>query len=123
MKAAIRFIGLLVLISASTVRADSYMDLITTPPEDGEIVQVETPVSGGTVYRSAEPIGATSAWYDSRIKTRSPVVVSPYPKYTAWLRSQVEEDFSNYTHDQIQNLIYATEAGLLGWGIYELYKH
>ena len=120
MKSAIRILCC-VFLFISNAKADSYMDLITTPPEgwEEESSRVQ-PSVGVSSYQVRQPI-QSDLWYDSRIKTKSPVVMSSYPKYLAWVRAQTESNYYDYTHDYMQNLIYATEAGLLGWGIYELY--
>ncbi|MBO5441576.1 MAG: hypothetical protein J6A09_03325 [Alphaproteobacteria bacterium] len=94
-----------------TAFANSYVEMITTPPPEAELsqpVSVEVPV---------QPF----AWYDSRIKTSAPVVTSPYPKYTAWARSMENENFIDNTRDELQHLVYMVEGGLLGLGLYEIY--
>ena len=103
------------LIELPSAYANSYLEMITTAPVSQEIDAVVTEDK-----TSAEPL---NWWYDSRIVTSSPVVMSSYPKYYAWARSQAFGDFYDESHEQIQNLIYAVEGGLLGWGLYELYKY
>lgn len=107
-------------ICASSVHANSYLDMITEPPEGYEQEeQVVEEVEANTVSKQ----GPLNWWYDSRIKTMSPVVVSPYPRYYAWVRAKANEDRQNNTDEQIQNLIYAVEGGLVGWGLYEIYRY
>ena len=95
--------------------ANSYLEMITTAPENHEPETVKT--------EEEKPSVPLDWWYDSRIVTSSPVVVSSYPKYYAWAHSKAYENVSDDTHEHIQNLIYAVETGLLGWGIYEIYKY
>lgn len=107
-------------ICASIAHANSYFDMITEPPqgytpEDEVFDEVKTNTSSNT--------GTMNWWYDSRIKTRSPVVVSPYPKYYAWAKAKADENKMDYTDTQIQDFIYAVEGGLVGWGLYEIYRY
>jgi len=103
------------LIKLPSAYANSYLEMITTAPVSQEI--------DAAITEDKTPAAPLNWWYDSRIVTSSPVVVSPYPKYYAWARSQAFENLYDETHEQIQNLIYAVEGGLLGWGLYELYKY
>ena len=107
-------------ICAIPAHANSYLDMITEPPEGD--VQEENVFNDVQVNTNSQA-GAINWWYDSRIKTRSPVVVSPYPKYYAWLRAKANEHRYDDTDEQIQNLIYAVEGGLVGWGLYEIYRY
>ena len=58
--------------------ANSYLDMLTEPPEGYE---------KSTFVDSAVEVmpqhNTLDWWYDSRIKTGAPVVVSSYPKYYA----------------------------------------
>lgn len=94
-----------------TALANSYVEMITTPPPEAELSQ---PVSFEAPVRPF-------VWYDSRIKTSSPVVTSSYPKYAAWVRSMENENFIDNTRDELQHLVYMVEGGLLGLGLYEVY--
>lgn len=98
--------------------ANSYLEMLTTEPEnqtDNSLDYRDRPIE--------ENVPNTNWWYDSRIVTRSPVVVSPYPKYYAWARAQADGNQFDHTHEYIQNTIYVIEGGLLGWGLYEIFKH
>ena len=107
-------------ICVSSAHANSYLDMITEPPEGYE---PEEKVFEEVENNTGSKAGAINWWYDSRIKTRSPVVVSPYPRYYAWVRAKANEGRQNNTDEQIQNLIYAVEGGLVGWGLYEIYRY
>ena len=51
------------------------------------------------------------------------MVVSSYPKYYAWAKAKADEDRNNYIDSQIQDFIYTVEGGLVGWGLYEIYRY
>lgn len=106
---------MLSLVKLPSAYANSYLEMITTAPENHETETIPT--------ADKIPAAPLNWWYDSRIVTSSPVVVSPYPKYYAWAHSKAYEDLYDDTHEHIQNLIYAVEGGLVGWGLYEIYKY
>lgn len=105
---------LLWLINVSPATANSYVEMITTPPAEDTSTKHVVPVP---TTAPAQPL----TWYDSRIKTTAPVVTSPYPKYAAWARSQANENLFDKTQDELQHLVYMVEGGLLSLGLYELY--
>jgi len=111
-------LGLSAVLCTFPAYANSYLEMLTTAPQG----QTETV----TPYTS-EPAQPSNLkpnwWYDSRITTPSPVVVSPYPRYQAWLKAKANESQSDESHEQIQNMIYMIEGGLLGLGLYEIYKY
>ena len=109
---------ILVMGVCSFAHANSYLEMITEPPEN-----YEEPESDIVDDVEMNAPSKTNLWYDSRIKTQAPVVVSPYPRYYAWLRSKANEGREDNTHEQIQNLIYIMEGGLAGWGLYEIYRY
>lgn len=100
--------------------ANSYLDMLTEPPEGYEQDEL---TSGSAVIVPSSNANTLDWWYDSRIKTSAPVVVSSYPKYYAWVRARADEDRNNYIDSQIQDFIYAVEGGLVGWGLYEIYRY
>lgn len=116
-----RTVGILLfcclLIANKSAFANSYLDMLTTAP-----VMADNQQSEGSNQQEIQVRQNPNWWYDSRITTVSPVVVSPYPKYYAWLRAQANEGQFDQTHENIQNLIYVIEGGLVGWGLYEIYK-
>lgn len=74
--------------------ANSYLTMITTPPEG--YVPEEYHV------QKAERL---PLWYDDRIVTSAPVVASPLPKYLAWKRAKANEAHFRYVRDDMQNAI------------------
>lgn len=115
-------VGILVLAlslsGGNLAYANSYLEMITTAPAPEPAVETATETSLQTI-----PEKPLDWWYDSRIVTSSPVIVSSYPKYYAWARSKANENKYDRAHEQLQNLIYAVEGGLVGWGLYEIYKY
>ncbi len=101
---------------ASPAAANSYLKMITTPPEG----YVEETLSVPVAERA--PL-----WYDDRIQTVSPVVVSPLPKYLAWQRAQAYDNDFSIARDELQNAIYFISGAALArlaydiWGPY--HKH
>ena len=114
-------VGILVLAlslsGGDLTYANSYLEMITTAPAQESAVETASETSSQTSQE--KPL---DWWYDSRIVTSSPVVVSSYPKYYAWARSKANENKYDRTHEQLQNMIYVIEGGLVGWGLYEIYK-
>ncbi len=74
--------------------ANSYLKMITTPPEGYEAVRAEK------LYPPTAPL-----WYDSRIQSTAPVVTSPLPKYLAWKQAKAYEDSFRYVRDETQDVI------------------
>ena len=115
-------IGIVVVLSLFKLHpayANSYLEMITKAPEEqGENEAMEVIEENETSVQRKPDL-----WYDSRITTASPVVVSPYPKYYAWARAKANEYQFDRTQEQLQNLIYIIEGGLVGWGLYEIYKY
>lgn len=109
-------IGLLVFRSAW---ANSYIEMITTAPETMKEVLVIGDETVDASSQSEKPV----LWYDSRITTAAPVVVSPYPKYVAWQRAQMAGNVRDEWHEGLQNLIYTVEGGLVGWSLYQMFRY
>ena len=99
------------------VHANSYLEMLTTKPIDhiDETSQINPNLP--IIVRK------NNLWYEGNTQTISPVVTSPYPKYEAWLRYQDRNDFYDYTTEELQNMIYVLETGLIGWGLYKIYHY
>lgn len=119
-----RFVITLLLLAwggCIPAHANSYLEMITTKPEthiDETSTVKSTPEIDATIQEN-RPI----SWHDTRIKTAAPVVTSAYPKYQAWLQAKANEFQYDDTTEEIQNMIYMLETGLLGWGLYEIYRY
>lgn len=100
-----------------TAQANSYVEMITKAPEG----YVSESGVADCALCAGRAVQKPFTWYDSRIKTKSPVVTSPYPKYAAWVRSMENENLVENTREELQHLIYMVEGGLLGLGLYEIY--
>lgn len=98
--------------------ANSYIEMITTAPETVQEAGVADDEPVVVSSQRTKP----AVWYDSRITTTAPVVASPYPKYVAWQRAQMAGDVRDEWHEGLQNLIYTVEGGLVGWGLYEMFR-
>ena len=118
-------IYLLYILSIShSVYANSYMDMITQPPEEQTSKDIVPP-------QNISPAITTDNNYllssPNTIQATSKPVVLPsqeQQKYQAWLKAQLEqEDDSFLNKENLQNILYAIEAGLLGVGLYEIYRY
>lgn len=101
---------LLGVVFAQTAEANSYLDMITTPPEG--YVETEPEVSAA----EHSPL-----WYDGRVQTVSPVVTSPLPKYLAWQRAKAFEDSCAYVRDDVQNAIYFLSGAAVARLAYDIW--
>jgi len=111
------FVFLAGMAIVGSAYANSYLDMLTTAPDGQEKI---APYISEQLKENNSKL---NWWYDARIVTRSPVVVSPYPKYYAWARAQADNNQFDRTHEYVQDMIYVIEGGLVGWGLYELYKY
>lgn len=101
--------------------ANSYLEMITTPPLETNTNNDSTSYFNTTNESATVP---TPLWYDTRITTAAPVVFSPLPKYIAWQQAKQRENTLQFdSHEFIQNLIYNLEGGLAIWGVYQFHKH
>lgn len=121
MKVVVSIVLAMFFISAAPAHANSYLQMLTTPPE-GYVPET----SSDDEYFS-EDLEATNIknnlWYDSRLVTSAPIEVSPYPKYKAWLETRkYDRQYMYDPKEQLQNILYAIEGILLVAGIYMLYK-
>ena len=106
----VTFFCILTLAFANTAMANSYLEMITTPPEGY--------VENAPVVTITE---RSPLWYDDRIQTTSPVVTSPLPKYLAWQRAKAYEDNFNYVHDDVQNVIYFLSGAAVARLAYDIW--
>lgn len=122
MKIAVSIILVSLAFLASPAYANSYLQMLTTPPEN---YPVDTS-SENEDYFSDEaqtPNIKDNLWYDSRLITSAPIVVSSKPKYQAWLRSKTyPKRYELRTKEKLQNTLYIAEGLLLGAALYLLYK-
>lgn len=90
---------------AAAAGANSYIEMITTPPPDQleqrAAVAVATEKAGVWPQQTAERPNIGSTY----LPTVSPVVVPPYHKYAAWQKAQANGGYYPY-QDNVQNLIY-----------------
>lgn len=99
-----------VVLGAHPAAANSYLEMITTPPE-GYMAEV----SQHSVAERA-PL-----WYDSRIQTSSPVVTSELPKYLAWQQAKAYENNFSYVRDDMQNAVYFLSGAALARLAYDIW--
>ena len=92
--------------------ANSYLTMITTPPENYEPY---TP--------TYHPIPKKNLYYNSNIRTSSPVVEDPTYKIQAWARSEANPYSPLTIKEDVQNFIFAVETIALGGLIYLIHKH
>lgn len=90
---------------APNVYGNSYMAMLTTPPENY------------TPYQRIE-VPAHDLYYRSNIKTKSPVMTDPAEKIAAWEYSEAHPYNPNTFKESIQNFIYAVETIAFGGLIY-----
>lgn len=118
------FVFVLVLATVGFIKsavANSYLEMITQKPSGYSSAIAEESVFNGIDETS---LLSPDLWYDSRIKTASPVVFSSYPKYQAWQKAKARENAAEFdSHEFIQNLIYTLEGGVAAFGIYQIYKY
>lgn len=105
-----RLFILAVMFGANSAAANSYLEMITTPP-DGYVAEVA----------NAQSVKAAPLWYDDRIQTSSPVVTSSLPKYLAWQRAKADEDNFNYVRDDMQNAVYFLSGAAMARLAYDIW--
>lgn len=121
MKKVLIQIGLILALCTNDSKANSYLDMITSKPV-GQ-TEEELPSAPAVDEVLETPLSSVVIKNTPTMRTTSPVVTSPYPKYQAWLKAKARENRYDNTHEQIQNMIYTLEGGLLGLGIYEIYRY
>ncbi len=106
--------------------ANSYVEMITTPPAQSAnsqsvIYADEVYVVQQPTYVQVEPQAVNMQY--SKISgapiTSSPVVTSSYPKYVAWRNAQ--NNSCCYVHDGVQNLIYFIGGAVAGRIAYDIW--
>ncbi len=97
--------------------------MITRPPEE------QTDIISATPEVSYSNTTQKYFSFSSATKTSSTTapVISPsqeQEKYLSWLKAQQQPiDNSVLNKENIQNFIYTIETGLLGVGLYEIYRY
>ncbi|MCM1324221.1 MAG: hypothetical protein NC218_08660 [Acetobacter sp.] len=99
-----------IVVGTNSAIANSYLEMITTPPE---AYVVENAV--------VQEVKTAPLWYDYRIETSSPVVTSSLPKYLAWQRAKAYENDFNYTHNDVQNMIYFLSGAAMARLAYDIW--
>lgn len=119
-KAVVIYLSYLLSIS-SHAYANSYLDMITQPPEE-QISDENVPPQFISLQISEEYTSPAT----TNNQTTSPVVspMQEQEKYQAWLKSRQNiKNMPILSKDDLQNFIYTFEAGLLGVGLYEIYRY
>lgn len=98
---------------APSCSANSYLDMLTTPPKDHVPY---TPPQYQVVTKN-------DLYHRSNIITSSPVVTDPSLKIAAWEYSQTHPYNPLTIREDIQNIIFAVETIALGGLIYLIHKH
>lgn len=105
---------------AAAAGANSYIEMITTPPPDQleqrAAVAVATEKAGVWPQQTAERPNIGSTY----LPTVSPVVVPPYHKYAAWQKAQANGGYYPY-QDNVQNLIYFLGGVVAGRVAYDIW--
>jgi len=122
MKVVVSIVLAMFFISVAPAHANSYLQMLTTPPENGVVEN-----TSGEDYFPEDVRNSSienNLWYDSRLSTSAPIVVSSYPKYQAWLKTRKYQYQNDYDpKEKLQTLLYITEGLLVGAGLYMLYKY
>ncbi len=109
-----RYLGLYIIaimcFGVKSSLANSYLEMITAPPEGYE-PQIALP----------QTVGHAPLWYDSRIQTSSPVVTSSLPKYLAWKRAKENEANFRYVRDDMQKMIYFFSGAFVARVAYDIW--
>ena len=118
-------IYLLYILSIShPVYANSYMDMITQPPEEQASKDTVPPQN---IAPTVKTDNNNLPDIPNTMQPTSKPVVSPsqeQQKYQAFLKAQLKQDNDSFlTKENLQNMLYAIEAGLLGVGLYEIYRY
>ena len=107
----------------SYAHANSYFDMITRPP----VEQVATAPALPEVSYFPSTNNETPPAAPIKAPPTAAPVVSPaqeLEKYQAWLKAkQQQNNNSALNKETIQNMIYMIETGLLGVGLYEIYRY
>lgn len=105
---------------AAAAGANSYIEMITTPPPDQleqrAAVAVDPEKAGVWPQQTAERPNIGSTY----LPTVSPVVVPPYHKYAAWQKAQANGGYYPY-QDNVQNLIYFLGGVVAGRVAYDIW--
>ena len=101
------------LMLTPLAHANSYLKMITTKPEG--YVSLNEKV----VAYDKKPY----VWYDSKVSTKSPVVVSECPKYLAYKQAKQNNFYYFNLRETLQDMIYFMEAMALGRFLYKIYEN
>lgn len=105
---------------AATAGANSYIEMITTPPPEQIEPQNDTAAvaerRGVWPQQTAERPNIGSTY----LPTVSPVVVPPYHKYAAWQHAQANAGYYPY-QENVQNLIYFLSGAVVGRVAYDIW--
>ena len=117
----------LVCITLQSSLANSYVEMITTPPEQGaktqQVIYADEVyvVQQQPTYVQTETENMPMQY--SKISgvpvTSAPVVTSDYPKYVAWKNAQ--NNSCCYVHDGVQDFIYFLGGAVAGRLAYDIW--
>ena len=97
--------------------------MITKPPAEQYIAESAPPE---VVSPKPNAVNYYSFAHKNIPATTSPAILpsAEEQKYQAWLQSQANTPTdSAFSQETIQNMIYTLETGLLGLGLYEIYRY
>ena len=122
MKIAVSVILVYLSVLVAPAYANSYLQMITTPPEGVEVDANSADVDYFSDIEKHDTV-KNNLWYDYRLVTSAPVVVSSYPKYKAWLETRkYQNQYEFDMKETLQTALYIAEGVLLAFGVYTLYK-